>query len=168
MNNVAFGDSGDTTGRPAPISGTAQHMIDAIKRYEDAGVQHIVLGIRGRDAETMLAQALRLNPVNGEALRMNYDRIADTGTTYERAGALLARAPSREEVFYATITERKPLGMSSVEDEVESHAVANRAGRCRRSSGTSAATARRCATAGPFGSAVATSVRRLALRRRGA
>ncbi len=59
VNNVAFGDSGDTTGRPAPISGTAQQMIDAIKRYEDAGVHHIVLGIRGRDAETMLATARR-------------------------------------------------------------------------------------------------------------
>ena len=59
MNNVAFGDSGDTTGHPAPISGTAQQMIDTIKRYEDTGVQHIVLGIRGRDAETMLATARR-------------------------------------------------------------------------------------------------------------
>ncbi len=53
VNNVAFGDSGDTTGRPAPLSGIAQQMIDTIKRYEDAGVQHIVLGIRGRDAETI-------------------------------------------------------------------------------------------------------------------
>jgi len=35
----------------APLSGTAQQMIDNIKRYEDVGVQHIVLGIRGRDAE---------------------------------------------------------------------------------------------------------------------
>ena len=26
-----------TTGRPAPIRGTAQQMIDTIKRYEDAG-----------------------------------------------------------------------------------------------------------------------------------
>jgi len=34
-------------------------MIDTIKRYEDAGVQHIVLGIRGRDAETMIATAHR-------------------------------------------------------------------------------------------------------------
>jgi alkanesulfonate monooxygenase SsuD/methylene tetrahydromethanopterin reductase-like flavin-dependent oxidoreductase (luciferase family) len=59
VNNVAFGDSGDTTGRPAPISGTAQQMIDTIKRYADAGVQHIVLGIRGRDAETMIATARR-------------------------------------------------------------------------------------------------------------
>src|SRR5262245_58982516 len=59
VNNVAFGDSGDTTGRPAPISGTAQHMIDTIKRYADAGVQHIVLGIRGRDVETMIATARR-------------------------------------------------------------------------------------------------------------
>jgi probable F420-dependent oxidoreductase len=59
VNNVAFGDSDDTTGRPAPLSGTAQHMIDTIKRYEDAGVQHIVMGIRGRDTETMLATARR-------------------------------------------------------------------------------------------------------------
>jgi alkanesulfonate monooxygenase SsuD/methylene tetrahydromethanopterin reductase-like flavin-dependent oxidoreductase (luciferase family) len=59
VNNVAFGDSGDTTGRPAPLSGTAQHMIDTIKRYADAGVQHIVMGIRGRDTETMLATARR-------------------------------------------------------------------------------------------------------------
>jgi hypothetical protein len=34
-------------------------MIDTIKRYEDAGVQHIVMGIRGRDTETMLATARR-------------------------------------------------------------------------------------------------------------
>jgi hypothetical protein len=34
-------------------------MIDTIKRYADAGVQHIVLGIRGRDAETMIATARR-------------------------------------------------------------------------------------------------------------
>src|SRR5215471_1793310 len=59
VNNVAFGDSGDTTERPAPLSGTAQQMIDTIKRYEDAGVQHIVLGIRGRDAKTMIATARR-------------------------------------------------------------------------------------------------------------
>jgi alkanesulfonate monooxygenase SsuD/methylene tetrahydromethanopterin reductase-like flavin-dependent oxidoreductase (luciferase family) len=59
VNNVAFGDSGDGTGRPTPISGTAQQMIDTIKRYADAGVQHIVLGIRGRDTEEMLATARR-------------------------------------------------------------------------------------------------------------
>ncbi|MBM3225071.1 MAG: LLM class F420-dependent oxidoreductase [Candidatus Tectomicrobia bacterium] len=59
VNNVAFGDSGDTTGRPSPLSGTAQQMIDAIKRYEDAGVSHIVLGIRGRDAAAMLTTARR-------------------------------------------------------------------------------------------------------------
>src|SRR5262249_60156824 len=59
VNNVAFGDSGDTTGRPAPLSGTAQQMIDTIKRYEDAGVEHIVLSIRGRDAATMIATARR-------------------------------------------------------------------------------------------------------------
>ena len=59
VNNVAFGDRGDTTGRPTPLSGTAQHMIDTIKRYADAGVQHIVLGIRGHDAETMIATARR-------------------------------------------------------------------------------------------------------------
>jgi hypothetical protein len=59
VNNVAFGDSGDTVGRPAPLSGTAQQMIDTIKRYEDAGVSHIVLGIRGRDPETMLTTARR-------------------------------------------------------------------------------------------------------------
>jgi hypothetical protein len=34
-------------------------MIDTIKRYEDAGVQHIVLGIRGRDSATMIATARR-------------------------------------------------------------------------------------------------------------
>jgi hypothetical protein len=34
-------------------------MIDNIKRYEDAGGQHIVLGIRGRDAEAMMATARR-------------------------------------------------------------------------------------------------------------
>lgn len=59
VNNVAFGDSGDTTGRPTPLSGTAQQMIDAIRRYADTGVEHIVLGIRGRDAEAMRATAQR-------------------------------------------------------------------------------------------------------------
>jgi alkanesulfonate monooxygenase SsuD/methylene tetrahydromethanopterin reductase-like flavin-dependent oxidoreductase (luciferase family) len=59
VNNVAFGDSGDTTGRPTPLSGTAQYIIDNIKRYEDAGGQHIVLGIRDRDTGTMLATAHR-------------------------------------------------------------------------------------------------------------
>jgi hypothetical protein len=34
-------------------------MIDTIKRYADAGVSHIVLGIRGRDAATMLTTARR-------------------------------------------------------------------------------------------------------------
>src|SRR5262245_15704172 len=41
------------------------------------------------DAEAMLAQALRLDPVNLDALRMNYDRVAESGTSYERAGATL-------------------------------------------------------------------------------
>lgn len=59
VNNVAFGDSGDTTGRPTPLSGTTQNIIDNIKRYEDAGVQHIVLGIRGHDAATMITTARR-------------------------------------------------------------------------------------------------------------
>ena len=59
VNNVAFGDSGDTTGRPTPLSGTAQDMIDNIKRYEDVGVSHIVLGLRGRDADSMVATARR-------------------------------------------------------------------------------------------------------------
>ena len=59
VNNVAFGDSGDTVGRPSPLSGTAPQMIDTIKRYADAGVSHIVLGIRGRDAATMLTTARR-------------------------------------------------------------------------------------------------------------
>lgn len=59
VNNVAFGDSDDTTGRPAPLSGTARQMIDTIKRYEDAGVHHIVLGIRGRDPDAMLLTARR-------------------------------------------------------------------------------------------------------------
>jgi probable F420-dependent oxidoreductase len=54
VNNVAFGDSGDTVGRPAPLSGTAQNIIDTIRRYEDAGVSHIVLGIRGREPEEMI------------------------------------------------------------------------------------------------------------------
>jgi probable F420-dependent oxidoreductase len=59
VNNVAFGDSGDTVGRPSPLSGTAQQIIDTIKRYADAGVSHIVLGIRGRDAEAMCDTARR-------------------------------------------------------------------------------------------------------------
>ncbi len=59
VNNVAFGDSGDTTGRPTPLSGTTQNMIDNIKRYEDLGLSHIVLGIRGQDPETMVTTARR-------------------------------------------------------------------------------------------------------------
>jgi probable F420-dependent oxidoreductase len=59
VNNVAFGDSGDTVGRPAPLSGTPQQIIDNIRRYADAGVSHIVLGIRGRDPETMLQTVRR-------------------------------------------------------------------------------------------------------------
>ncbi len=54
VNNVAFGDSGDTVGRPAPLSGTSQQIIDNIRRYEAAGVSHIVLGIRGRDPAAMI------------------------------------------------------------------------------------------------------------------
>jgi alkanesulfonate monooxygenase SsuD/methylene tetrahydromethanopterin reductase-like flavin-dependent oxidoreductase (luciferase family) len=41
-------------GRPTPLSGTAQEIIDNIRRYEDAGVSHIVLGIRGREPEEMI------------------------------------------------------------------------------------------------------------------
>ena len=54
VNNMAFGDSGDTVGRPAPLSGTPQQIIDNIRRYEDAGVRHIVMGIRARDPDAML------------------------------------------------------------------------------------------------------------------
>lgn len=54
VNNVAFGDSGDTVGRPTPLGSMPQAMRDAIRRYEDIGVSHIVLGIRGRDATTMV------------------------------------------------------------------------------------------------------------------
>jgi probable F420-dependent oxidoreductase len=59
VNNVAFGDSGDTTGRPAPLSGTPQQILDNIHRYEDTGVSHIVLGIRGRDPDAMVETARR-------------------------------------------------------------------------------------------------------------
>jgi probable F420-dependent oxidoreductase len=54
VNNVAFGDSGDTVGRPTPLGTTPQEMLDAIRRYEDLGVSHIVLGIRARDATAMV------------------------------------------------------------------------------------------------------------------
>lgn len=59
VNNVAFGENRDSTGRPAPISGTAAQMIEAIKRYADAGVQHIVLGLRSPEPEVMLETARR-------------------------------------------------------------------------------------------------------------
>ncbi len=59
VNNVAFGDSGDTVGRPAPLSGSVQRIVDNIKRYEEAGVSHIVLGIRGRDSQRMVETAQR-------------------------------------------------------------------------------------------------------------
>ena len=59
VNNVAFGDSGDTVGRPTPLSGSVQRIIDNIKRYEDAGVNHMVLGIRGRDPQRMVETAQR-------------------------------------------------------------------------------------------------------------
>ncbi len=59
VNHVAFGDNGDTVGRPTPLSGTAQDMVDNIQRYEEAGVSHIVLGVRGRDPDAMIATAHR-------------------------------------------------------------------------------------------------------------
>lgn len=59
VNNVAFGDSGDTTGRPAPLSGSVQRIVDHIKGYEEAGVSHIVLGIRGREPQRMVETAQR-------------------------------------------------------------------------------------------------------------
>jgi probable F420-dependent oxidoreductase len=59
VNNVAFGESGDTVGRPAPLSGSVQRIIDNIKRYEEAGVSHLVLGIRGRDPQRMVETAQR-------------------------------------------------------------------------------------------------------------
>jgi probable F420-dependent oxidoreductase len=54
VNDVAFGESGDRVGRPAPLSGTPQQIIDNIRRYGDAGVSHIVMGIRGHDADAMI------------------------------------------------------------------------------------------------------------------
>lgn len=59
VNNVAFGDSGDTVGRPAPLSGSVQRIIDNIKQYEEAGVSPVVLGIRGRDPQRMVETAQR-------------------------------------------------------------------------------------------------------------
>ena len=51
-NGVKFGDLGpDAEGPVAPISGTPQQMLDAIRRYEEAGVSHIVLGLERSSIE---------------------------------------------------------------------------------------------------------------------
>ena len=46
VGGVRFGDAGPVdSGRPAPLSGTPQQILDGVRRYEELGVGHIVLGI---------------------------------------------------------------------------------------------------------------------------
>jgi len=42
-----------------PVSGTSQQMIDDLKRYEEAGLAHLVLGIHGLGADAVVATAQR-------------------------------------------------------------------------------------------------------------
>jgi tetratricopeptide (TPR) repeat protein len=69
----------------------APKLSDAVRSYAAMRASRLLYDrLQDTDAQAMLAQSLRLNPVNVEALRMNYDRVSDDGTTYERTGALLA------------------------------------------------------------------------------
>ena len=55
VNNVGFGEA-DAYGQRgvAPLSGTAQQMLDVIHQYEEAGVGHISLRMKGNAIEEML------------------------------------------------------------------------------------------------------------------
>ena len=55
INVVHFGGSGRyVDDRPAPLSGTAGQKLEAIHRYEEAGVTEIVMGIKEDPTEQML------------------------------------------------------------------------------------------------------------------
>jgi hypothetical protein len=75
-------------------------MIDTIKRYEDAGVQHIVLGIRGRDSEAMLATARRF--VDRCAQKYNGQRATVDSAMPSRPRRVVARDGKR----YCTSSSR--------------------------------------------------------------
>jgi len=54
VNNIGFREPNrNVDGRIAPLSGTPQQMLDKIRRYEDAGVSHIVIGLRRQSAAEM-------------------------------------------------------------------------------------------------------------------
>lgn len=55
VNNVGFGDK-DAYGRSgvAPFSGEARQMLDAVHRYQDAGISHISMNLRGADVQERL------------------------------------------------------------------------------------------------------------------
>ena len=60
INNMGFGSpGGDGDARPAPLSGSPQDMIDTIHRYEETGVSHIALGIRGPDLQGLVQNVER-------------------------------------------------------------------------------------------------------------
>ena len=60
VNSFGFGDV-DWNARDAVVSikGTAQQMVDVIRRYEEAGASHIVLGFRGGSIEEVEQTAER-------------------------------------------------------------------------------------------------------------
>ena len=54
VNGVGFGDDGtDSDGHVTPLCGTPQQMLDTLRRYEEAGVGHIVVGPRRSTIEEM-------------------------------------------------------------------------------------------------------------------
>ena len=54
VGGVRFGDTGPVDGGwPAPLSGTPQQILDGVRRYEELGVGHIVLGIGGDGIKEM-------------------------------------------------------------------------------------------------------------------
>ncbi len=58
LSGVGFGDvEPGADGRVARLSGTPQQMLDTVRRYEEAGVRHLAMGIRrgtaGQMAETV-------------------------------------------------------------------------------------------------------------------
>ena len=55
VSNVGFGDAvPDANGLGIPLSGTPQQMLDTLRRYEDAGVKHLVLGMSRTNIEEMV------------------------------------------------------------------------------------------------------------------
>ena len=54
VGDVGFGDAQPAAdGRAAHLSGTPQQMVDTVRRYEEAGVSHLAMGIRRGTADQM-------------------------------------------------------------------------------------------------------------------